>query len=145
MAKRRSAQLIQVFLDSSVLFTAVNSPAGGSSKLFTFQKLQLITSPFVLTEVERNIREKLENYHLDRFFFLVEKISIINQIPNSDLIEKAKKATAAKDVMILSEVKQSGSQYLVTLDKKHFLTDKAQKFLSPAKITTPKILLNTLE
>ncbi len=64
----------KIFLDSSVLFTAVNSPTGGSAKLFTLKNIKLTTSKLVLTETERNIREKLESYHLERFFLLTEKL-----------------------------------------------------------------------
>lgn len=80
----------RVFLDSSVLFTAVNSPTGGSARLFTLKKIKLVTSSLVLTEVERNIYKKLQNYHLKRFFLLVKKIEILKQEPNFQLIQKAK-------------------------------------------------------
>lgn len=79
-----------VFVDSSVLFSAVNSPTGGSSKLFTLKNIKLITSRVVLTETERNVREKLHEYHLDRLFMLVGKIGILKQLPDNKLIKKAK-------------------------------------------------------
>lgn len=130
-----------VFVDSSVLFTAVNSPSGGSSKLFTVKKITLVTSLLVLTEVERNVRTKLQSYHLDRFFLLVSKIRILNQKPNDKLITRAKRVIVEKDAPILAEAKQAKTGILVTLDKKHFLQEKVAKFLSPQKILTPKILL----
>lgn len=134
-----------VFVDSSVLFSAVNSPTGGSSKLFTFKKIKLITSRLILTETEQNIRKKLESYHLERFFMLVSKTEIVDQLPLDSLIEKAKKVIAKKDVVILAEAKQVKADILVTLDKKHFLTDKAEKFLKGRKILTPKMLIQLLE
>lgn len=135
-----------VFLDSSVLFTAVNSPFGGSAKLFTYSqtKLKLITSKLVLTEVERNIRKKLENYHLERFFMLVDKMKIINKTPDDELIKKAKKVIVEKDALILAEAKQARVKVLVTLDKKHFLTKSVAAFLRPQKVLIPKDLLTEL-
>jgi len=135
----------RVFLDSSVLFTAVNSPIGGSAKLFTLKKIQLITSKVVLAEVERNIHQKLENYHLKRFFLLASKMEILGPLPDKRLIEKAKKVIVKKDAVILAEAKQARADFLITLDKKHFLTVKAINFLMPKKIFTPKMLFNHLD
>ncbi len=133
-----------VFIDSSVFFTAVNSPTGGSAKLYTLKNIDLISSPLVLAEVERNVRQKLFNYHLDRFFLLASMIKIIKQSPNNILIQKAKKIIVAKDAVILAEAKLTKANFLVTLDKKHFFTQKACNFFLPGKIVTPKILLNSL-
>lgn len=133
----------KVFVDSSVLFTAVNSPTGGSSKLFTIKSLKLVTSSVVLTEVERNVRKKLQSYHLERFFLLVAMFKIISQAPKENLIKKAKKVIVEKDAVILAEAKQAKTDVLVTLDRKHFFTPKVSKFLKPQKIATPKILLDT--
>ena len=133
------------FLDSSVLFSAVNSPIGGSSKLFALKRIKLATSSTVLTEVERNVRAKLQSFHLDRFFMLVSQIGIIQQVPNPKLINQAKKVIAEKDAVILQEAKRAKTHYLVTLDKKHFLTLKVEKYLKPQKVLTPKMLIQIVE
>ena len=130
------------FLDSSVLFTAVNSHTGGSSKLFTVKTLQLVTSPTVLTEVERNVRKKLQDYHLERFFLLARQVKILDQTPNTKLIQKALKVIVEKDAVILAEAKQSQARYLVTLDTHHFFTPRARNFVKPTKIVSPKILFH---
>lgn len=145
MAKRRYALKTFVFVDSSVLFTAVFSPTGGSAKLFTISSLKLITSRVVLTEVERNIRKKLQSYHLERFFMLVGKMTVLPQMPDEKLITKAKKVIVVKDAVILAEAKKAKSRYLVTLDRKHFLTPIVAKFLQPQKALTPKELLQKLQ
>lgn len=143
MAKRRFP-IKSVFVDSSVFFTAVNSPTGGSAKLFTLKKVKLITSRVVLTETERNIRKKLESYHLERFFMLVSKMTIIDQKPKDSLIKRAEKVIAEKDAVILAEAKQAEVDILITLDQKHFLTDKVTKFLKDKRVLTPKDLINLL-
>jgi len=129
----------QIFLDSSALFTAVNSPTGGSAKLFTLKNFELITSPFVLAEVERNVRQKLENFHLKRFFLLVDKLKIVNQVPKLELINKAEQVIVDKDTIILAEAKQAACDFLITLDSKHFLTSKVSSFLKPQRVFTPKM------
>lgn len=128
----------KVFLDSSVLFTAVNSPSGGSSKLFTLKTIRLLTSPVVLAEVERNVSKKLVSYHLERFFLLVRQLTIVDQHPSDRLIAKAKKCIAQKDAIILAEAKTAPCDMLVTLDRKHFLTEQAKAFIHPKKILLPK-------
>lgn len=133
-----------VFVDSSVLFTAVNSPTGGSAKLFTIKHLQLITSSFVLTEVERNIRKKLLDYHLERFFILVSQLIIIDIPIQHAILVKVEKAIVEKDAFILAQAKLSKSVYLVTLDRKHFFNKETFAFIMPAKIVTPKELLATI-
>ncbi|MDO8639070.1 MAG: PIN domain-containing protein [Candidatus Daviesbacteria bacterium] len=138
MARRRY-NLKLAFLDSSVLFSAINSPTGGSAKLFTVKKLILCTSTLVLTETERNIRKKLEFYHLERFFTLVDQLKIVKAIPNQEQIAQAEKIIVQKDAVILSSAKLAKVNLIFTLDQKHFLTDPAQNFIKPAKILTPKL------
>ena len=144
MGKRRYSLVKTVFVDSSVLFSAVSSPTGGSSKLFVLKNIRLITSKLVLVETERNVRKKLHEYHLDRFFMLVSKMKILKQLPDKKLIKKAQKVIVQKDSVILAESKKSRSDFLVTLDKKHFLTKKAGKFLTPQKVLTPKMLIEAV-
>lgn len=138
MAKR-GRNLKTAFLDSSVLFSAVNSPTGGSAKLFTIKTLQLCISTLVLTEVERNIRNKLEFYHLERFFLLVEKLQILDDVPSKQQIKQAEKVITQKDVPILVSAKLSKADLVFTLDQKHFLTQPTINFIKPALIFTPKM------
>ena len=144
MAKRRRA-LKTVFLDSSVLFTAVNSPTGGSSKLFTLKNIRLLASPIILTETERNVTKKLHKYHLDRFFMLTDKLKVIEQLSSDKHIEAAKKVIVEKDAVILAEAKSAKTDFLVTLDRKHFLTAKVSTFIKPQKVLTPKELIELSE
>lgn len=141
MAKRRQA--LNLFLDSSVLFSATNSPTGGSSKLFTLPNLKLHASRVVLHEVEKNVRLKLRNYHIDRFFMLTSRLEIVDQEPNDKLIGKSEKVIAKKDSVILAEFKKSKCDFLITLDKKDFLQDKVKDFIKPKIIFTPKMFFTT--
>ena len=134
-----------VFIDSSVFFTATNSPTGGSAKLFTLANIKLLVAPLVLTETERNVRSKLHSYQLQRFFKLAEKTQILNQKPDLSLIIKAKKVIAEKDAVILAEAKLAKCDFLVTLDKKDFLNEKVAKFLKPSIALTPKNLIELLQ
>lgn len=132
------------FLDSSVLFTAVKSPTGGSSKLFTLKNVHLVVSLIILVEVERNVRKKLQPHNLERFFHLTEKVNIIKLKPDQKLINKARNIIVDKDAVILAESKQSKCDFLVTLDMKHFFKKDVHKFISPNKIVTPKMLIENI-
>ena len=108
MAKRGQTlkKLPNVFVDSSVFFTAVNSPTGGAAKIFSLndRKFKLLTSWVVLAETERNVRNKFIYFH---FFKLVKVVKILNQQPDDELVNKAKQAIIEKDVVILTETKQT--------------------------------------
>lgn len=140
MAKGRST--LRLFLDSSVLFSAVYSPIGGSSKLFTLKSVELFASKVVLHEVEKNVRLKLENYHLDRFFMLVSKLNILESRIDDKLINKAKKYIIEKDSVILAEFINSNCDYLMTLDRRDFLQEKVINYVKPKLILTPKMFFN---
>ena len=142
MAKRRSA--LKIFLDSSVLFTAVNSSFGGSAKLFTLPDVKLYVSRVVLQEVEKNVRKKLGEMYLERFFRLVEKLIIIDQLPSFKQIEKAKSVIADKDSVILAEYVNSRCTHLITLDKRDFLQDKVCRYVAPKIIWTPKMFFENV-
>lgn len=135
----------KILLDSSVVFTAVNSPSGGSAKLFTITKIKLYTTPFILTEVERNVRKKLTSFHLKRFFLLAKNLELISDNPDPKIVRQAKKIIAEKDATILADAKRSQIDILVSLDQKDFLKVHVEKFLAPKKVMTPKSLIAILE
>lgn len=144
MARRRQ-NLKTVFVDSSVLFAAVCSPTGGSAKLFTLSKIQLIASSLVLTEVERNVRKKLQSYHLERFLLLVSKLEIHRTKINEKAIGSARKVIVQKDVAILADAKKVKASYLVSLDKKDFFNPEVAKFIRPGRIVTSGELIYLIE
>ena len=135
----------KVLLDSSVLFTAVNSPTGGSSKLFTLENIKLYATPLILTEVERNVRKKLLSHHLERFLLLVKQLELLKIVPNQKAIMNAEKVIAKKDAPIIADAKNSSIQILLTLDRKDFLRPSVEKYLAPKKILTPKMFYKLLE
>ena len=75
----------------------------------------------------------------------MEKIEILNQEPDLALIQKARKVIVEKDAAILAEAKMARCDCLITLDRKHFFTPKATRFLRPKRILTPKMLFDTLD
>ena len=137
MAKRRS--VVNLFLDSSVLFTAVNSSFGRSAKLFTLENVRLHVSRVVLHEVEKNVRKKLGEMYVERFLRLVEQVQIIHDLASEGEVKRAWEVIAIKDSVILADFKRSSCSHLITLDKRDFLQKKACEFVKPKKIATPKM------
>ena len=142
MAKRRST--LNLFLDSSVLFTAVNSPFGGSAKLFTLKNIRRHVSRIVLHEVEKNVRKKLVEAQLKRFFRLVDKVVVIKEVTSQSQIDRARKVIAEKDAVILAEFVRSNCDYLITLDKRDCLQEKVFEFVRPKKILSPKMFFKMI-
>ena len=69
-------------------------------------------------------------------------VKILEYLPDKRLIERAKQVIVSKDAVILAEAKQSRSDFLLTLDHKHFQTDQVKKFIAPTRVVTPKDLLS---
>lgn len=142
MGKRRSA--LKLFLDSSALFTAVNSSFGGSAKLFSIEGIELVVSKVVLHEVEKNVRLKLgDEMYLERFFMLVDMLNVVDAMPDISELNLAKKVIAEKDSVILAQFKRSDCTHLITLDKRDFLQDRVMEYVSPKKIWTPKMFFDS--
>jgi hypothetical protein len=131
-------------LDSSVLFTAVNSSFGGSAKLFTMKNITLHASNIVLHEVEKNVRKKLGEMYVERFLRLSKKLVIISELPNTKELSKSRSVIADKDSAILSQFIKSACMHLITLDKRDFLQPKVIGFAKPKKIWTPKMFFDEM-
>ena len=130
---------MRLFLDANIIYSAAKSDSGASSAIFLIKykfKFSLITSKLALTESERNIAEKETPHVLNRFYELIKDLDTISVNSNKakqfyrDIIEE-------KDAPILFGAKHSKADYLITLDKKHFLTKKMLKQKFSFEIITP--------
>lgn len=135
---------VKLFIDSSVMFTAVNSPFGGSAKLWVIPNFMLHVSPIVLHEVEKNVRKKLLSMQLERLFRLAEQTTVLDWMPSERQIEMAEKVIARKDATILTQFKHSQCSYLATLDKRDFLQPRVLGWVKPKQVGTPKMLLEMI-
>ena len=130
----------RVFIDSSVLFSAVYSTNGHSSDLLVMGAegdILAVISDFVIVETRRNIRdvkpEKLAR--LDRLLVTVQfEIARVT----SDDVADAKQWIVLKDAPVLAAAKVAHVDMLVTLDKKHFLGRPELESYINAPILTPK-------
>jgi predicted nucleic acid-binding protein len=135
---------LRVFLDTSVLFSAVFSSTGGARKLFLLGEaglLDLIIGPNVLREADETVRRKVPN-SLPLLAHLLEIGRVqTTSAPKPEQIESAGSMVAYRpDAHVLAEAICSEADWFVTHDKEHFLNAKTS-FNLPFIIGTPGDLL----
>lgn len=145
---KNGSRKMRLFLDSSVLFSAVWSVVGGSAKIISWaseKKIEAVVSKNVVAEVERNVGDKLPEAYWPRFENMLSFLEIDRTTTNKDDVAKATAVIIAKDAVILVDAKRCKSDVLVTLDKRDMLQPKVHKFMHPVKVMTPKEVIETLK
>lgn len=130
---------MKIFLDANVLYSASRSKSGSSFSLFKLKakfSFVLITSQLALIEAERNLLEKEDAAVVNNFYQLIKEIRVI-KVESDKVKDLLKGIIYEKDAPILYAALKSDSNYLLTLDKKHFFTQKIKKLKLPLKIMTP--------
>lgn len=134
----------RIFLDTSVIVSAVLSDTGGARKLFRLGEagvIQLIVGPNVLRECEEVVRRKLPT-SLPALAYLLELglVEIAPQ-PLDDSIDQAKAIVAyPPDAYVLA----AEPDWFVIHDKEHFLKIRQDSRL-PFQVGTPGDLIQALE
>lgn len=133
-----------VFLDASVLFSALYSHTGGSYTLITSIKNRLIrgiTSQTVVEELYENItklrdttQEEIDDFIISHHILVCDHISNDELAPWMGKIEE-------KDIHVVVGAIATGCHYLVTLDKKHLHNTQVQSLCKNIKIVNPKEIL----
>lgn len=135
---------LRIFLDTSVLFSAVLSQTGGARKLFHLAEaglLQLIVGPTVLHEADEVVRRKAPA-SLPMLAQLLEAGQVETCLASTPKqIEYARGLVAyTPDARVLAEAIRAEPDWFVTHDKEHFL--KAKKGINLSfEIGTPGDLL----
>lgn len=140
--------MVQVFLDASVYFAGCYSPTGASAlilKLAKRKRLQLVASRLVLREAERNLRAKGSRKAFQKFHKLFQpaKLRIVRTPPDSTLT-RYEGVTHPKDIPVLAAAVEANVKYLVTLDRRHFLTPAVRSKAAPVHVLTPGDFLKEL-
>lgn len=119
-----------VFLDANVLFAAVASPTGGSATVLELCRrrvVQGVVSRLVLREAERNIRKKLPSAALKSFHRTLQAIPFrVVPPPSEGEVLTYQSAVPEKDAPVLAAAIASKAVFLVTLDRKAFMTEKVR-------------------
>lgn len=134
----------KVFLDANVFFAAVKSKTGGSYFILELAKkrfVEAVTVVHALSEAERNIVKKLGeatlSQHYENLLVIRPRIQSLAGVS----IEAERKFSGIipeKDVPIVLGALLGGAGFLITLDRKHLLSNtKLQALDLPFVILTP--------
>ncbi len=117
----------RVFLDATCWVAAAGSESGGSSAIIKLAQaflLALVVSRAVLQEAERNIQNKMGASALQRFYLLLNTTEIeVCEQPTLEEEQQWAAFTADKDRHVLAAAIKAKADVLVTLDRKHVLTE----------------------
>jgi predicted nucleic acid-binding protein len=138
----------KVFLDTSVIFAAVLSPAGGARKLFQLGEagmLKLVIGPNVLRECDEVVRRKVPSS-----LPALAQLLALGQVETSTAPTKRHIVLARSiveyepDTLVLAEAVSALPDWFVTHDKEHFLKKRKGSGLT-SDIGTPGDLIQALK
>lgn len=133
--------MTRLFLDANVYFAGFFSPEGASSLILELarrKKLGLVATKLVLREADRNLRKKSPPEKLKAFHrFLQETTIDIRPAPTEKSMAPYEPHIPPKDLPVLAAAAHSDADFLVTLDKKHFLAPQVLSKVKKPKIFTP--------
>ena len=140
--------MVRVFLDANVYFARCFSSTGASALILQLAKgrhFQLIASRLVLREAERNLRAKSNRQSLQTFHRLLHDIKLrVVRAPADAVLARYEEAIHPKDVPVLAAAIESRADYLVTLDRRHFLTPMVAARAGSTRVLMPGDFLKEL-
>ncbi len=132
---------LNLFLDSSALFTGIASETGAARVLLLLAESEHITltiSEQVVAETERAIARKVPNaLHDLREAIKASKVRIVRDPSIEEVSKHLDLISHSADVPILVAAMNDQADYLVTLNRRHFMDDPRVAQRSGVKIVTP--------
>ncbi len=133
------AERWRVFLDTNVIISGLLSRTGASAAILDLaeaEEIVAVVSRQVLVEADRVFAAKFPQL-LERYRKFIKNLGpLLADDPSMREVEASKKIIDAADAPILAAAKKEGVNYLVTLNTRHFHTEKVRAFL-PCPIFTP--------
>jgi predicted nucleic acid-binding protein len=132
---------VSVFLDTSALFAGIWSAEGGGRmilKLGEAEAIRLLVSPQVLDEIECALRRKAPSM-LGLLTLLLDRSGVeVVPSPAPEVVQDCHALTGhSGGAQVLAAAWATGVDYLVTLDRKHFLENPALRAAVPFPVGTP--------
>ena len=144
---KKPIQKIKVFIDTRVLIAGVASLTGASAAVLDLceaESIQMVISRQVLVEADRNFSAKLPGLVNEFRQFIRNLVPLMVEDPPAAAVERAASLIDRKDAAILAAAIESKVEFLITLDKKHFLKQKVLRNI-PIQICTPSDFLRIFE
>jgi len=133
--------MIRLFLDANIYFAGFYSKTGASSLILQLahrKKWQIVASKLVLHEADRNLRKKSDPKSCKAFHrYLQQSKIVVVPPPEGRILLRVESHIHPKDVPVLAAAIESGSDFLITLDRRHFMTPKVQTNVQKPRILTP--------
>jgi predicted nucleic acid-binding protein len=131
----------KLFLDSSALFAGIASPSGAARVLLLLGEtgqIALLVSEQVIAETERAVARKIPGILPElRQAILKSGLLILPDPPAEVVLRRLDWISHAADASILVAAAQAEVDYLVTLNRKHFLDDPQVAVRSCLRIGAP--------
>lgn len=143
----RAGEKIKVFVDTNVLIAGIASVSGASGTLLDLCEagiVQMVISRQVVIEADRNVSSKLPGLVEPFRRFMLDLAPLMTEEPSAASLEKCKGLVDPKDVAILAAALDAEVDFLITLDKKHFLKASIPQALG-IKVLSPGEFLRSLE
>lgn len=138
---------MRIFIDSSVIISALLSPEGGSAKIIELCEAGIFDGYIsgqvrneILMVIERKIPE------IKKVFLALlntDSLSLLETVPAKFISNAEKWISDPNDVHILAAAKFLDVDCLITLDIRHFIKDTSVAKLSGLKILPPKDFLKS--
>ena len=140
--------MVRVFLDANVYFAGCASSSGASALILQLAqqgRLRVTASRLVLREAERNLQRKRPSKDLEAFhrFLKQTKLRIIPTPPEATWT-RYQEIIHPKDVPVLAAAVAGKAEYLITLDRRHFLTRTVSAHVRELTVLTPGDFLREL-
>jgi predicted nucleic acid-binding protein len=103
----------QLFLDANILFSAAYRQDAGIGRLWHFDDIKLITSPYAAEEARINLTERDQRQRLETLLERVGVVTGVSRLPSGIKLPE-------KDRPILQAAIQARATHLLTGDKRHF-------------------------
>ena len=129
---------ITLFLDANILISAAWKEESEIAQIWRMEGVRLVTSNFVMGEVQRNLHQVAQ---IERLRVLMRRVRILTFEKLRDIDEAVE--LPEKDRPVLAGAIQAHADYLVTGDKRHF-GPLYGKSVRGVRITAPSELLALL-
>ncbi|HBX70676.1 MAG TPA: hypothetical protein DEH25_15175 [Chloroflexi bacterium] len=131
----------KLFFDSSALFAGVISPAGAARALLVLAEsrhLEIVVSEQVIAETESALARKAPQTLLDyRQALRSTNLTIIRNPLPADVKQHLNLIVHLPDVSIVLAAMQAQVDFLVTLNRRHFMDDPQVAIRAQLRIGTP--------
>ncbi len=137
---------ISIFIDTSVLFSAVQSKVGASARIMGLCKKGLIKgfiSDYVIAEAKRNA-QKLDQKQKQRLHIFLQQGRLDKaETPTAEEIKQYEGVIKLKDAPVVAAAMKNKVDFLITLDTTDFKKQSVREEVKPLQILTPREFVTT--